>query len=1008
MKRTDGSDRSRCGRKMKTSRLVIAALLLATRSFGAADYAGWKCAGSMFILTTPDGADLPASAQVDNFPLLVRLNSTFFDFAAAKADGSDLRFSARDGAALPYQIEAWDAAQGEAVIWVRVPMIRGNDRQEIRLHWGKPDAMSESNGRAVFNDSNGYLSVWHMNDPVQDEVGTLESQDAGTTAAAGVVGPARRFPGQGGIYCGDKIMSYPTGSVPHSTEAWFRAEKPNANLVAWGNEQRQGKVVVQYRSPPHLNVDAYFSGGNVEGAGRLNPGEWTHVLHTFEPGEARLYVNGRLDGKNEQRGSTMAIQRPARLWMGGWYNRYDFVGELDEVRVSKVARSPEWVKLQYENQKPMQTLVGPVVQSGAAWSVSAPSLTVREGQHATVTAEAGGAQKVCWILKRGGAEQVVAVDRLRHTFAAGRVTGDEVATLQFKAVYPNEVKTGEVAIKIREDIAEPAFTLNAPARWDGRETIEVVPRIANLAAMQARGAGDVKTEWTAGPFAVIKEVAPGKLLLRRAQNSGTLTVTATMSNGGPPVTQRVQIAVREPEREAWVPRVPGKDEQPEDGQFYACDDRNEGTLFCNGLLTDAAEAVFLRLYADDKLIETETAKPAADGSYALSVKLKPGLIKYRVEFGTRSGGQDKVLRTVSDIVCGDAFLIDGQSNALATDTREEAPAVTNTWIRSYGRPAQPPKEQGGNLWCCPVWKARQGEKAELGWWGMELARRLLESRKVPVFILNGAVGGTRIDQHQRNEADPTDLSTIYGRMLWRAQQARITHGIRAILWHQGESDQGADGPSGGFGWETYRQQFVEMAGGWKRDFPNVQRYYIFQIWPNACAMGGRDGAGDRLREKQRTLPRLFSNMRIMSTLGIRPEGGCHYPLTGWAEFARLIQPLIERDLYGLMPGAAITPPDLVRAVRAAGDTIALEFDQPVVWTDKLAGQFYLDGGKDLVASGSVAGSVLTLKLKAPLAAKTITYLKEVSWSQDTLLMGVNGIAALTFCEVPLATAGVSP
>ena len=43
----------------------------------------------------------------------------------------------------------------------------------------------------------------------------------------------------------------------------------------------------------------------------------------------------------------------------------------------------------------------------------------------------------------------------------------------------------------------------------------------------------------AGPFAVITETAPGKLILKRAQNSGKLTVTATMSNGCKPVTQSV-------------------------------------------------------------------------------------------------------------------------------------------------------------------------------------------------------------------------------------------------------------------------------------------------------------------------------------------------------------------------------------------------------------------------------------------------------------------------------------
>ena len=281
---------------------------------------------------------------------------------------------------------------------------------------------------------------------------------------------------------------------------------------------------------------------------------------------------------------------------------------------------------------------------------------------------------------------------------------------------------------------------------------------------------------------------------------------------------------------------------------------------------------------------------------------------------------------------------------------------------------------------------------------------------MPIFIINAAVGGTRIDQHQRSATNATDLGTIYGRMLWRVQQAKLTHGIRGILWHQGENDQGADGPTGGFGWETYHPFFIEMAAAWKQDFPNVQHYYVYQIWPDSCSMGGRNGSGDMLREKQRTLPQLFSNMSILSTLGVRPPGGCHFPLVGWAEFARLIQPVIERDHYGKVPAASVTAPNLSRAAYAgaAMDTITLEFDQPVVWNETLAGQFYLDGEKDKVASGSVTGNVLTLKLKEPSSATKITYLKEIAWNQDKLLNGANGLAALTFCNVPFVPKRVVP
>jgi hypothetical protein len=965
-------------------------------------YQAWQHTGTLTILTTPEGANLPAAAAVEDFPLLVRLHRDWFDFKQAEAKGKDLRFSSSMGAALPYQIEEWDAANGTASVWVRIPRIAGNARQSIHVHWGKADAASESNGKAVFNESNGYLSVWHMTEPVTDEVGTLESKDAGTTTSTGRIGNARHFAGKQGICGGDKIATYPVGASPHSSEAWFRAEATNGHILAWGNEQRQGKVIVTLASPPHVRVDAYFSGANVTGGSTLPMAEWTHVVHTYGEGQARLYVNGVLDGET-QKGAPLAIKSPARLWIGGWYNNYNFVGDIDEVRVSKVMRSEDWVKLQYENQKPLQTLVGSLVQAGSAFDVSPTSLTVLEGRHAVITAQAGGAQKVSWTLTADGKETVIATDRLAFTFEAGRVTADKSAILQFKAVYAGGVKVKEIPVTIKEDIPEPAFTLKAAATWDGRTTFEVVPQIANLSAMQAKGAGDLKVDWSVSGLAVIKQASPDKLILQRAQNSGTLLVTATLSNGGAPVTQTASIVVTEPKQDPWIARSPAKDEQPVDGQFYARDDKNEGTLYYNGTLDQAVDSVYLEVYADDKPYQEVSATPAADRSYAFAVKLKPGLVKYKVEFGSMTGGSKTPMSAVTNLVCGDAYIIQGQSNALATDTREESPLETSEWIRSYGRPPAKPQAAPANQWCSPVWKAKKGEAAELGYWGMELAKRLVASQKMPVCIINGAAGGTRIDQHQRNEADPTDLTTIYGRTLWRVQQAKLTHGIRGVLWHQGENNQGSAAPTGDYDWKSYQNYFVALSAAWKQDFPNLQHYYVFQIWPNACSMAGSSGCGDRIREIQRSLPRLYSNLSVMSTLGIKPPGGCHFPLTGWAEFARLIQPLIERDNYGKPFADSITPPNLKQAcyTSAARDAIALEFDQPVIWMDSLTSQIYLDGERDQIAAGAVSGNVVTLKLKAPATAQRITYLKETSWNQNDLIFGVNGIAALTFCEVPL-------
>jgi hypothetical protein len=775
-------------------------------------------------------------------------------------------------------------------------------------------------------------------------------------------------------------------------------------------------------------MDCWFSGANVETTGRLPLNEWTHVAHVCQPGDSRLYVNGVLAGVSTRSDSPLKITRPAGLWIGNWRNQNLFRGDLDEVRVSQVARSADWLHLQYQNQQPLQTLVGPLVPSPAVplagekkeFSVQPERLTLNEGEPVQVKARADGAEKIYWSLLRGDQEQRLAVDQFALEFTPERITGDTTLTLRFKAVFPTEIKTRDIPLTIKETLPDPEFTLSGPATWDGRKELVLEPQITNLAALKkaGRGATEIRIDWTAGPLAVITDPLPGKLRLLRAQNSGPLTVTATLSNGGAAVSRSVTLAVKEPLTEAWVDRTPEPEEKPEEGQFYARDDRDEGTLHYNGKLDRVADAVVLKIYADDKLFATQTARPDKEGNYRLQAKLKPGLVKYRVEFGIRSAGSETILHRVGNLLCGDAFLIEGQSNAEALDLPWETPRETSEWIRTYGGPlgrddgeawlrARAPKAPGArlNLWASAVWKFKPPEhEVFVGWWGMQLGKRLVESQKVPICLINGALGGTRIDQHQRNPAKPADLSTIYGRWLWRLQQARLTHGIRAVIWHQGENDQPADGPSGEYGWVNYQRHFVEMAGGWKRDLPNVRHFYVFQIWPDACAMGGKKGAGDRLREQQRTLAARFSNLSVLSTLGIRPPGGCHFPMEGYNAFARLLHPLLERDLYRQKSPRPITAPNLrqIRFANAERTEMVLEFDQPVVWKEALRTQFYLEGTRETVLSGRASGSSLTLKLNAPSRAKLLTYLKEAKWSPDLLLVGENGIAALTFCEVPIA------
>ena len=962
-------------------------------------YEAWAHSGSFFILTTPDGANIPGGVTEADFPLLLRLKSGNFNFGEAAADGRDIRFTTPAGASLSYQIEEWDAGAGTASIWVKIPSIAGNARQEIKMYWGKSGVASESDGSAVFNAANGYASVIHMDAALQDVRGSTTPANVGTTTAAGLIGRGRRFNAGQGINCGTNITAFPTGAGANTSQAWIRAEAANSTILGWGIEQGQGKIVMQLASPPKINMDCYFGGGNVTGALPVPLAEWVHVVHTNQGGVAKLYINGVPDATNNS--GSMNIPNPARFYIGGWVGNYSFKGDIDEVRISKVMRSASWIKLEYENQKPLQTLVGSLVQDGATFAAGPSPVTISEGTVATLTGQAGGAQKVYWIYKKDGQETVLATDQFSLDVSAGRVVGNQNFVIQFKGIYPGSVQTVDIPVTVTEAIPDPDFTLTAPANWNGRDTITVTPNIANLAAMQAAGAGSFTYTWKVNGVAVIKEIAPGVLTLLRSQGGGAMTVTLTMHNGGAPVTKSTVITVQEPATDAWVERIPGADEKAVNNQFFARNDAGFGTIHYNGTQDGSPDDVFLKIYTTDggDTLYTTHRQALVAGAYAFSVPIAGGKVTYKVVYGTRTGGIDTPLATVTNLVCGDAFIIEGQSNALATDNAEPADPTTNPWIRTYGL------TQG---WGGAIIK---GSEMQLGLWGWYLANRLLTNYNMPICIINGAVGGTRIDQHMPNPTDhslPKGSDSIYANLYNRLAGGKLTHGIRAVIWHQGEQDQGSIGPDGDYNYKFYQQYFVDLSAAWKQDFPNIQNYYVFQIWPAAC---GDTSRNDQLREVQRTLPFLFSNMKMMSTLGFRPGSGCHYVKAGYQVFSDRIGPMLEKDFYGYVPPGPLTAPNLVQAyfTSAAKNAIALEFDQDMAnLANNPNGLFFLDGVAGQVSSNTVSGKVVTLNLVSPSAAATITYVKGIGWNglQDDLLYGASGganrIAALTFADVPIA------
>ena len=978
-------------------------------------YGSWSKVASFFILTTPDGANVTTGAPELNFPVLLRLTNNNFNFNEAQSDGRDLRFTTASGLPLAYQIEQWDSLAGTAAVWIKIPSISANARQEVKMYWGKSNVSTESSGLKVFNTDNGYCSVLHLNGNVQDATGSTSPVNSGAGVSTAVIGgTAMNLSGMSNITASN-ITTFPSGVNPTSSgEVWIRPRLIStgwAMPLAWGNIGAYGVGTWQmhigfWGSPKVLPAQLNCRGpATTSSSTLLQSNRWYHVTYTNQNGTGKVYVNGVLDGTAGGGSIDLASSQQMSLFTAGG----DI--DVDEARISSVARSANWAKLSYENQKPQQSLLGMLVQPGSAFAVAPTSLSILEGTLATLTGQAGGAQSVKWIEKRNGVDTELATNQFTLPVSAGRTTGTSNYIIQFRASYATGPdQTLDIPVTIVEDLADPQFTLTGPSTWDGRQAITVAPNISNLASLQAKGIANLTYTWSVEGVAATKTVTtgtptvPAAMLLTRSQDSGPMTIKLVLNNGGALITATKTINVTEPATDPYVVRTPSAMEIPVSGQFYARDNSGMGKIYYNGTQGGSPNSVFLKVYTTENgadVLYSTLTQSLVGGNYAFTAPVAAARVTYKVVYGTTTNGVDTVVNTVGNLVCGDAYIFQGQSNADATfDVGLNT--NTNSWIRTYG-------SKGGG-WGNAVRKgpSPSADQWNVGYFAYHFALRLANERSVPICIFNGAAGGTRIDQHQPNPSNHTSgegTYDIYANLLNRVLGAKLTHGIRGIVWHQGENNSGAADPSGDYDYKSYQKYFVELSAAWKQDYPNFERYIIFQVMPLPCGMGPK---GDQLREAQRTLPSLFSKMDILTALAVPGYGSCHFSVEGYEAMANLTVAVANHRFYNIVPPAPVTAPVLKQAyfANAARTAINLVFDQAMSWSSFSQSSYYINkvGGK--VTSGSASGSVITLQLNsAAPAAASIDYLQDSNWNYSTsipnLLYGANTIPALTFADVPI-------
>gem|GEM_PF-761398 len=294
------------------------------------------------------------SEVLTNFPVLVVLGTNVPGFSYANFSSptaGDLRFKSGDGATdLNFEIERWNP-YGQSYVWVQVPRFTNNC--SVLAQWGGPERTppATSTNGAVW--TNGYVGVWHLGGlTAKDSARGNDSTVDGTPSVLGRTGVGATF----------NNTANDTIQVPWSADfnlasnfevsGWFRiapgdkadfrtltAKETSANFNDrnwWIATRADGRL--WWKSSPGIDCTNTTD---------VCDGQWHHFAAVHDGTTARLYLDGAQVATDASPG--LASTQNAPLLFGeelGAGRR--LVGLLDEMRISNVSRSSNWVWATYQ------------------------------------------------------------------------------------------------------------------------------------------------------------------------------------------------------------------------------------------------------------------------------------------------------------------------------------------------------------------------------------------------------------------------------------------------------------------------------------------------------------------------------------------------------------------------------------------------------------------------------------------------------------------------------------
>ena len=312
------------------------------------------------------------SSALSNFPVLVRLSPSrvggfrYADFR--KPNGGDLRFSDDAGNLLVHEIDTWNPS-GESTVWVKVPSLTAATR--LTAHYGCARPVHALDPKGVW--SNGYAGVWHLGEGAPtlaessgNSTGFSSSNGAGIGYGAdGIVSGAVDFGDTGG---GRRLDADDhdalDGFDAFTVEMWMCQTRHVTSgdravgLIAKRNayDDQMSYYINDNGSNFVFSVTSSGTGGTRKAAELVSPalGAWQHVAFSYDSSAASGNVfKGYLEGilaksAGQSAGRVFAGSGDLHLGCLGLGDNRNFPGRIDEVRISNVARSADWVRASHD------------------------------------------------------------------------------------------------------------------------------------------------------------------------------------------------------------------------------------------------------------------------------------------------------------------------------------------------------------------------------------------------------------------------------------------------------------------------------------------------------------------------------------------------------------------------------------------------------------------------------------------------------------------------------------